>query len=398
MRPPGVVQLAFVQVVSCTAIKISIKINIVEFDLSLKLTWVRKTLMCQSEWLHFALENKIDRLVKTGENYHQELHLAIHNPFWKCVVLAYKKWAKTLKTSFPAEIEDEPLWGNPMIKIPFNNALFKSNIIYVKDLFNHDGQPITLQQLRQLTGKNVMFTSYFALWKALLRAWKNQLQYIPKDINVYRPKAIEWLCKNKKGTINIRKIWRPIEPPLLTGKRKWIEELDIDDNENWKDLYLLPIQSKLNARCKYFQVQILHRTLVTNKKLKLFKIKDSDVCDNCAEIENISHLLYDCEMTNTLWNNMCNWLRRITPNTIYMDKKSILLGNPKNEIVINYIITITKHEIYKSKWNKTRLTLLKIKNLVKYQIELEIYLGTIKNNLPKVLGKWAPVLNELRNL
>ena len=205
-----------------------------------------------------------------------------------------------------------------MIKIPFNNALFKSHIIYVKDLFNHDGFPITLQQLRQLTGKNIMFTSYFAIWKALPNVWKNHLhvQHNPKAINVYRPKAIEWLCKDKKGTSNLRKIWTPTDPPLLPGKRKWIEELDMDEDENWKDFYLLPIQSKLNARCKYFQVQILHRTLVTNKKLKLFQIKDSDICDNCEEIETISHLLYDCEMTSILWNNMCNWLRRTTPNTI----------------------------------------------------------------------------------
>ena len=91
-------------------------------------------------------------------------------------------------------------------------------------------------------------------------------------------------------------------------------------------------------------------------------------------------------------------LEAISPNTMYFDKKSILLGNSKNEIIVNYIIMITKHEIYKSKWNKVKLNPIKLKHIFKVQMELEIYLGTIKHTLPKVLGKWSPVLNHLRNL
>ena len=81
---------------------------------------------------------------------------------------------------------------------------------------------------------------------------------------------------------------------------------------------------------------------------------------------------------------------------MYLDKKSILLGNSKNELIVYNIITINKHEIYKSKWTKTKLNLIKLKKIFKTQMELEICLGTIKNNLPKVLGKWATVYNYLR--
>ena len=64
-------------------------VNIEEFDLSLKLTWVRKTLLDDAEWKDFAIEHKIDRLPLTGENYHQEIYLQTHNPFWKSVIMAY---------------------------------------------------------------------------------------------------------------------------------------------------------------------------------------------------------------------------------------------------------------------------------------------------------------------
>ena len=64
--------------------------DIIEFDQSLKLTWVRKILVGHYEWSVFARENKIDRLVHTDENYHQELYLSIKNPFWCSVAYAYK--------------------------------------------------------------------------------------------------------------------------------------------------------------------------------------------------------------------------------------------------------------------------------------------------------------------
>ena len=73
-----------------------------------------------------------------------------------------------------------------------------------------------------------------------------------------------------------------------------------------------------------------------------------------------------------------------------------ILGNKKNEIIINCIIITIKHELYKSKWTKTQLNLTKIKNIIITHIELEIYSGTMKNTLPKVLGKWATVYNHSR--
>ena len=151
-------------------------------------------------------------------------------------------------------------------------------------------------------------------------------------------------------------------------------------------------------RCIYFQLQVIHHTLITNRKLKLFNIKDSELCDKCENIETISHLLYECQETRMLWETIQNWITGISPNSTFFDKKSILLGNSKNETIVNNIIMITKHEIYKSKWTKTKLTLHKIKVILKSQMEMELYLGTIKNRLPKVLGKWAAIYNYLQTI
>ena len=68
----------------------------------------------------------------------------------------------------------------------------------------------------------------------------------------------------------------------------------------------------------------------------------------------------------------------------------MLLGNRLNKTIVNNIILMVKHEIYKSKWTKTNLSIYKMKIIIKQQMELEIYLATVK--------KWATVLNDLRAL
>ena len=371
-------------------------VDLIKFDMALKTTWVKKLHTESNEWTAFAKEYKIDRLIWTGENYHQEIFLSCHNPFWKSVAYAYKTWYKTLRQNTEVEPRNEPLWGNTRIKIPFNKDLFKANVIYVKDLFNHTGTPLNKNDLEMLTGKNIMLTTYFALWKSLPQDWRQYTIHKAQIIGAIRPFPIEWLTKDKKGTRNIRNVWKLNEQPILPGKNKWIEELNLDDTENWEFLFMLPIKCKLNARSTYFQIQVLHRTLVTNRKLMQFNIRDNEQCDNCNDIETISHLLYECQNARRIWDNVVEWLRGISPNDMYFDKKSILLGNKKNEIIINYIIIVIKHELYKSKWTKTRLNLLKIKKIIKSHMELEIYSGTIKNSLPKVLGKWATIYNNLR--
>ena len=139
---------------------------------------------------------------------------------------------------------------------------------------------------------------------------KNQI------IEVTRPLPIIWLTKDKKGTRNIGNVWKLNEQPILKGKNKWVEELNMDDTENWDYLFMLPIKCKLNARSTYFQMQILHRTLVTNRKLMQFNIRDNEKCDNCNDTETISRLLYECQNARRIWENIEQWLRGISPTVM----------------------------------------------------------------------------------
>ena len=112
-------------------------IELSEFDMSLKLTWVRKAISDNFEWSEFANEHQIRRLVWTGERYHSELYQRAKNPFWKSVISAYKQWHSILIENFELDIDKQYLWGNPLMNILFNESLYKSNIIFVRDIYPH---------------------------------------------------------------------------------------------------------------------------------------------------------------------------------------------------------------------------------------------------------------------
>ena len=371
-------------------------VNLPNFDKSLKITWLRKLLNDTPDWIEFANHYKINRLTTTDINYHKIILRHIDNPFWKSVAKAYSEWFSHCKAQHDTPIGKECLWGNPRVNIPFCYQLYKNGIIYLEDIFDHEGRQLSKQQLDRHCNINLMFTTYFSICKALPREWKYTMGNAERDYNITLPTNIAILLKDKRGTTSIRKIWTQasaFNPP--TSQQKW--NIEYGNNE-WKYLYQLSHQCKFNARIIYFQYQILHRSLVTNKKLEQFGIRDNNLCDDCGTIETIPHLLYNCPERQLLWQEVIDWLTITMNRNITADEQSVILGNKNNDLICNYVMIVTKHEIYKAKWNKTKVTLAKVKRVLKYLMETDIYISNVNHTLPKTLGKWSSLYNVLRNL
>ena len=367
-----------------------------EFDKSLKITWLRKMIQGTPDWLEFAEAYKIERLVYTGYTYHDAMLRNISNPFWRSVTLAYKEWYLTLRKNVNTHPADEPIWGNPEINIPFNANWFNKRIITIADMYNEQGVPLSITKFQENIGMKTMFTQFIAFWKALPTQYKDQMTINKKNFDVKMPITIEWILRDKKGGAQLRKVWTTENsktPPI--GQTKWMAELQNEENLNWSYLYSLPFKCRINARTKYFQYQILHRTLITNKKLHQFGLVPSDKCNFCGELETISHLLYECPEVKNLWEQMIKWIKNSTRDKTLNDKVSILLGNNDNKLITNLIILITKHTIYKRKWMEKRPTIIELKHIIKKHMLTELYIGTITDNEKKVLGKWSPFYREL---
>ena len=99
-------------------------INIHEFDKSLKISWVYKTLCADPDWLDFSKYEKIDRLPWTGETYHSILLENAKNPFWVDVISSYKKWYSIAKPTLVTNIQFNPYGAAQLF--PFHSTKFYS--------------------------------------------------------------------------------------------------------------------------------------------------------------------------------------------------------------------------------------------------------------------------------
>ena len=128
----------------------------------------------------------------------------------------------------------------------------------------------------------------------------------------------------------------------------------------------------------------------------IYTVIDTEKCDNCDMVEIITHLLLDCKQLEQIWNELGRWINQNINERVQLDKRSILLGNPENSIIVNYIIMVTKHEIYKSKWYKKKVALGNIIKKQQYYLHIEEYANTVSIGKEKTLGKWSPIYHTIR--
>ena len=130
------------------------------------------------------------------------------------------------------------------------------------------------------TNGPIIFLVYCAIWKAVPRIWKDQLVNISRSNNLEDTPILSFLKMSEKDTSRIRRIWH-IEngDTIPIGQQKWATELNPHEDEDWKYLYNAAISFRLNANLIYFNFQVLHRSLMTNKKLCQFNLRIDELCE-----------------------------------------------------------------------------------------------------------------------
>ena len=247
-----------------------------------------------------------------------------------------------------------------------------------------------------ISGSALPFTLYYSIWSAIPTHLKKYMKDREVTYNARYPENLLVILKDQKGTTSIRKIMNKGASNQSTGLTKWTNELALNCETNWEYIYTMPKKCNVNPRIRFFQFQILHRSLLTNRKLSLFNLIDSEICDNCNMVETVTHLLLECSQIEYLWRGIEGWMHLNINEKVLFNKQSILLGSPENSTIVNYIFLIVKHEIYKSKWNKSKLSLHQIIEKLKYYLKIEEYVNIISIGREKTLGKWSPIYNTIK--
>jgi len=70
-----------------------------------------------------------------------------------------------------------------------------------------------------------------------------------------------------------------------------------------------------------------------------------------------------------------------------------VLDSVSNEILLNYIVLESKHVIYRTKLNKTSLSLISLIEKIRKMYQIERYIAKKRNKLQLCYSKWNPFLH-----
>ena len=144
----------------------------------------------------------------------------------------------------------------------------------------------------------------------------------------------------------------------------------------------------INYRC-------IKRIMPTNKLLYLYRIKDSNECNNCNQIETIGHMLWHCPRVQIFWRQIkCMFENQ------RISYKTVLTGfDHRNNTVcrrINTILSLGKQFIWYNRDVPNGLTKDKfILHVFKY-IRVERYALKVSDREQTFNNIWANLFHDLK--
>lgn len=80
-----------------------------------------------------------------------------------------------------------------------------------------------------------------------------------------------------------------------TAQTRWARD-GLDFGSDWCQVYSLPFKVTESTKLQSLQFRILHRYFPTRRFLCIRKVIDDPFCENCGEIETITHLFMRCSL------------------------------------------------------------------------------------------------------
>ena len=353
--------------------------NILCFNKSLKLTWIKRILNTNGDW-----QRLFEYSCGLNKKYFFELDpISIEafipkfdNPFWSELCRYWSEY----KMIFIDELDSRsfPIWNSHFLhnanivqrKVEFVNK----GLIYINDLLSQTGDMMGYQEFIDKYRICINFVDFYSLIHSIPREWR--INYTDR-LGVIGQNVINVLS-------NCKKICRYVYPRFLSlvnsdfqrnHHLKWSNIVGrVIDEKEWAKYYMCNSTSCIETRMRNFQYQILLRSLPTNRYLKQCGIKQSDACYFCKQnIETIEHLFWSCVVTNSLWDDLQRYLYSQCNINITLNKNIVCLGfiESENNRLINHILNITKRYIYVTKCNEGSLHLSSVLSFIKYHYTLE---------------------------
>ena len=152
----------------------------------------------------------------------------------------------------------------------------------------------------------------------------------------------------------------------------------------------------------WFQYRILNRILGTKSHLHKLKITDNPICGFCNDLdETIMHLMIDCPIVKSLWNNIKTIVNTKTGIQISTTSRHILFGyhgTDTTHTLQNILYLIVKKYTFDCSRTMTPLNQKTLLSTIKRVYLEQEMLATINLKTQEFAAKWKDVGNLIQDV
>ena len=134
--------------------------NIVVFDRTLKLSWLRRYLRSNGKWTVVANDFDLTDMFVLGSDYLERTIEATDNRFWKDAIKSTSHLWQTDAVLCHEVINNTPLWLNPKLEIPTKREWLQNGINTIADLMGPMYQILPMEKFKEKYRVKTNFLEY----------------------------------------------------------------------------------------------------------------------------------------------------------------------------------------------------------------------------------------------
>lgn len=370
-------------------------INLNAFIEALKSTWIRRLLINDCKWQKLIkLDIDIDKLSGCYTKYVENIIKNITNSFWKNVLQSFIN-INEKKCVTESAILQSPIFFNENIKVGgssfFYSSWYKKGIRFLNDLIKENGEFYTYDEFRERTEIQLNTIQYHGTIRAIKAYLKvNNINITHKEKYPFIPSHILPFLKQLTGSKIMYHILNQ-NNEVPTGQITWNKTYGFT-HEDWTQIYMYPFNITKYPALLWFQVSVNHNILVTNKLLNQMKIRNDSLCTFCKlNNETITHLLWNCELTQRFIKELLDWMKSYGIKYI-ISEEFFIFGKQTEQMfptAIKFILLYAKYFIYISRCKQQPLMLSIFKKQLKFMFKVHLYIASNQENFTRFQKEWS---------
>ena len=266
-------------------------------------------------------------------------------------------------------VRQQMIWGNEWItykgKSLWYTRWIKSNIVYVNDLFDPEGNFVEQLIYDKIENKTNIIPEMYKLKNAIPATWKNILLQDPCKIHVKHPSVSE-ICFINRGHLlylrdvtsagNIYQILVDINKKPPCTKAYW-NKVFHDKNITWTYVYSEKICNVKEQKIVAFNFKILNNILATPYKLYKWKLAENEICHLCFSTGDLDHMMLKCSYFKDYYVTVLRVFKLLGYANIKNDLYTLVCGYKAGTDVykpVNLILHVIFFSVYKC-WVKVKI-------------------------------------------